>query len=160
MGGCRIDRTLAQPLYREDTESGLSQRPLALLEEFTKEVNSVMADFDSRNTPIRVYVARSRSRISRWAVGLATFVAGLAVLFGCIFAIAYANKGSTGFSDNWVGFLGAVALFVGIVVALIAFVLAITAKIQREKWTWLWLPLIAFPVLLAFIVIGDLLWWQ
>lgn len=148
------------PHHREDTESGFLQRPSTLLEESVKEVHSVMADFDSGDTPIRVNVANAKSGMSRWAVGLASTVAVLAVLLGCMFAIIYANKGTAGFSDNWAGFLGVVVLFVGIFVSLVAFLLAITARIKHEKWAWLWLPLIVFPALLAFIVIGDLFWWQ
>jgi len=118
------------------------------------------AGSNSGETHIRVHIAHTRSGLTRWAVGLATVVTALVVLFSCIFAVAYATKGSAGFSDNWVGLLGAVALFVGIFVSLVAFLLAIAARIKHEKWAWLWFPLIVFPALLAFIVIGDLFWWQ
>lgn len=101
-----------------------------------------------------------KSGFARWAVWLAAAVAGLVVLFSCIFAIAYVSKGTAGFSDNWLGALGAVALYVGLFVSLVAFSMAITVRIKHEKWSWLWLPLIVFPALLVFIVLGDLFWWH
>ena len=100
------------------------------------------------------------SRLTSWAVGIAAVVLALDVLSGAIFAVAYAREGSAGISDNWVGFLGAVALLGGLLVSPFAFVMAITAKIKHEKWAWLWLPLFLFPALLAFVVVGDVIWWQ
>lgn len=135
-------------------------RPSALLEEFTKEVNSMTADFDSSNGNIPVHAAPVRSGMSRWAVGLAAAVAVLVLVFGVAFAIAYASKGTAGFTDNWLGSLGAVALYFELFVSLVAFSMAITVKIRHEKWAWIWLPLIAFPGLLVLIVLSDLLWWQ
>lgn len=100
------------------------------------------------------------SRLARWTVGIALVVVALGVLSGAIFIVAYAREGSAGISDNWVGFLGAIALIGGLVASLLAFVMAITAKIQHEKWAWLWLPLILFPALLAFVVLGEVFWWE
>lgn len=102
----------------------------------------------------------AKSGLSRWAVWLAAAVVGLVVLLSCMFAIAYASKGTAGFSDNWLGSLGAIGLYVGLLVSLVAFSMAITVRIKHEKWSWLWLPLIAFPALVAFIVLGDLFWWR
>lgn len=111
---------------------------------------------------IRVWVgvANARSHLAQWAVALATFVAVLLLLSGAIFAIAYARGGSSTISDNWVGFLGAVSVLGGLLLSLLTFVLAITAKIRHEHWGWLWLPLLLFPALLAFVVLGEMLWWE
>jgi len=101
-----------------------------------------------------------KSGMARWAVGLAAVVAVLEAVMGCAFAIAFASKGTAGFSDNWLGSLGADAIYVGLLASLVAFSMAITVRIRHEKWTWLWLPLMVFPALLAFIVLGDLFWWE
>lgn len=100
------------------------------------------------------------SPLTRWAVGIAATVAALLVLTGAIFAVAYARGGSAGFSDNWVGFLGAVAIIGGLIASLAAFVLAIVARVKHEKWAWLWLPLSVFPALLVFVVLGEVFWWE
>lgn len=104
--------------------------------------------------------SHTSSRLASWAVGIAAVVLTLDVLSGAIFAVAYAREGSAGISDNWVGFLSAVALLGGLLVSPIAFVMAITAKIKHEKWVWLWFPLFLFPVLLAFVVFGEVFWWE
>jgi hypothetical protein len=100
-----------------------------------------------------------KSGMARWAVGVAAVVAILDVVMYCAFAIAYASKGTAGFSDNWLGSLGAITIYVGLLVSVVAFSMAITVRIRHEKWAWIRLPLIVFPSLLAFIVLGELFWW-
>jgi len=114
----------------------------------------------SDRTRVPAEVKNATSRLARWAVGIAAVVTVLLVLTGALFAVAYARAGSAGFSDNWVGLLGAVAIIGGLIVSFAAFVLAIVAKVKNEKWAWLWLPLSVFPALLAFIVLGNLFWWN
>lgn len=100
------------------------------------------------------------NRESRWAVGLAAAVSITVVLSGAILGIAYLAGGSSAVSDNWVGFLCATALLGGLLVSLFAFVLAVTSRIKHGRSAWLWLPLSVFPVLLAFVVVGETLWWE
>jgi protein-S-isoprenylcysteine O-methyltransferase Ste14 len=77
-----------------------------------------------------------------------------------IFAVAYAVGGCSATEDNWVGFLGVVSLLGGLVASLAAFALALAAKIEHEQRALLWLPFSLFPALLAFVVLGELLWWE
>jgi hypothetical protein len=44
--------------------------------------------------------------------------------------------------------------------SLAAFALALAAKIKHERWALLWLPLSLFPAFLAFLVLGELFWWE
>ena len=101
------------------------------------------------------------SRLARWAVGLsAASVVAIATSI-TMFAIAYGVGGWDAIEDNWVGFLVAVmVLGPGLTGSLAAFVLAIVAKIRRERWTLLWAPLCAFPAFVAFLVLGEAFWWE
>ena len=100
------------------------------------------------------------SRLSRCAVGVATVVAVVLAVTGAIFIVAFSSGGSDAISDNWIGLLGAIALIGGLIASFAAFVLAITAKIKREQSAWLWLPLLAFPAMLLFLLLGEVLWWE
>lgn len=100
------------------------------------------------------------SQLARWAVGLAAVVAVVIAVSGAIIALAYARAGSDAISDNWIGILGTVALIGGLLASLVAFALAIAARVKHERWAWLWFPLSMFPVLLAFVVLGEVFWWE
>jgi ABC-type Fe3+-siderophore transport system permease subunit len=100
------------------------------------------------------------SRIARWAVGLSALF-GVAIAAAIMtFAFAFAVGGETATEDNWVGYLVAGMAFTGLFGSLAAFLLAIIAKIRRERWVLLWLPLSLFPMLLLFLVLGEALWWE
>lgn len=114
----------------------------------------------SGRTRVWAGAAHASSRLARLAVGLAAAVAVLIVFSSAILTVAYASGGSDAISDNWVGFLGAVALLGGLFASFVAFVLAIAARVKHEQWRWLWLPLLVFPALLAFVVLGEALWWE
>ena len=103
---------------------------------------------------------RAHTRLARWGVGIAAAVAIAILVSATIFAVAYAVRGPGATEDNWVGFLAAVSLLGGLAASLAAFALALTAKIKREQWPMLWLPLLLFPALLAFLVFGELFWWE
>lgn len=98
------------------------------------------------------------SRLVRYAVGVAAVVAVILALTGAIFIVAFSSGGSDAISDNWIGLLGAVALIGGLIASFMAFVLAITAKVKHEQSPWLWLPLLAFPILLTFVLFSEVLW--
>lgn len=100
------------------------------------------------------------SRLARWAVGLAAAVAVVIVVSYAISAVAYAVGGSGAIEDTWVGYLGGGSLLGGLLASLVAFSLAIVAKVKHERWVLLWLPLSVFPVLLALVVLAEALWWD
>jgi hypothetical protein len=91
---------------------------------------------------------------------LATLVSVVVVVAGAVFSIAYAVGGSDATSDNWVGVLAAVGLLGGVLTSLGAFVVALVAWLGHERTRLLWLPLLLFPALLAFVVLGEAFWWE
>ena len=102
----------------------------------------------------------TQNRETQWAIGLATIVSTAVISSGAIFGVAYLVGGSNAVSDNWVGFLLAISFLGGLVLSLLAFVLAVTGWIRHGRTAWLWVPLVVFPTLLAFIVLGEMVWWQ
>lgn len=101
---------------------------------------------------------RGDSRLARWAVGLATMaVVVVAVSYG-VFAVAYVLGGVEATEDNWVGALAAIALYVGLIMSLAAFGLAIAVTRNRQRWAALWFPLLLFPALLAILIVAETLW--
>jgi hypothetical protein len=112
----------------------------------------------TRSTAVPLDEVRTWPR--RWAVGLA---AAAVVAIGTSFAIlgvAYAIGGSGAIEDNWVGLLAMVSLLGGLLASLAAFALAVVGKVKHERWALLWFPLSVFPALLAFVVLGEALWWE
>jgi hypothetical protein len=75
-----------------------------------------------------------------------------------ILGVAYAVGGSEAISDNWVGMLAAVALLGGLLASLVAFSMAVLARVKHEQWALLWLPLSLFPGLLVVVVLAETLW--
>ena len=110
--------------------------------------------------PISVGSAHEHGRLARWAVGLAAVVVVAITTSSAIFAVAYAIGGSGATEDNWVGFLVMVLLLGGLLASFAAFALAVVAKVKRERWALLWLPLSVLPALLAFLVLGEAFWWE
>jgi hypothetical protein len=98
--------------------------------------------------------------MSLLAFVLATLVSVVVVVAGAVFSIAYAVGGSDATSDNWVGVLAAVGLLGGVLTSLGAFVVALVAWLGHERTRLLWLPLLLFPALLAFVVLGEAFWWE
>jgi hypothetical protein len=103
-----------------------------------------------------------RSCIAAWPgeLGLAAAVAVAIATSFAIVALAYVIGGSGATEDNWVGFLVMVLLLSGLVASLAAFALAVAAKLKRERWSLLWLPLSVFPAVLAFLVLGEAFRWE
>lgn len=102
----------------------------------------------------------ARNRESQWAIGLASIVTAFVFLTIALFGISYLVGGSNAVSDNWVGFLGVFVLLGGLLLSLLAFILAVSTRIRHGRAPWLWLALVLFPALLAFIVLGEIFWWQ
>lgn len=103
---------------------------------------------------------RTDGREARWAVALAEAVVVVVALAATLFGVAYAVGGVEATEDNWVGFLAAVGLLGGLAVSLAAFVLAILSRVKHERRSLMWLPWTVFPVMLGFIVLGELFWWE
>ncbi len=112
------------------------------------------------HAPVSMGPVSVRSRLVRWAAGLAAAaVVAIATSF-VIFAVAYAVGGSGATEDNWAGFLVGLSLLGGLLASFAAFALAVVAKVKHERWVLLWLPLSVFPALLAFLVLGEAFWWE
>ena len=97
---------------------------------------------------------------ARWAVGLAETAAAMTAIAVAIYAVAVGVGGSSAVEDNWVAILVLALFFGGFLASVIAFVLAVAVKVKHEQWRLLWLPLSVFPVLLAFVVLGEAFWWE
>lgn len=100
------------------------------------------------------------TRVARWAVGLAEAAAVVLVVGFGVLGVAYVVGGSSAVEDNWVGALAAASLYGGLVTSLTGFTLAVAARVKREGWSLLWLPLSLFPALVAFLVLGEAFWWE
>jgi hypothetical protein len=98
--------------------------------------------------------------MARCAVGIAKAVLILDALAAAVFIVAFTVGGDEAVSDNWVGMFVAIAMLGGFIVALVAFVLAITVKIKGGEWVRLRLPLFLFPVLFTFLLLGEFFWWE
>ena len=108
-------------------------------------------------TPV-VDLPQERSRLARWAVGLGLLVAVVVTVAYAVVFIALAVGGTDAIEDNFVGYLGGVSLLGGLVIALVAFVLGIVAKVRHESWSLLWIPLSVFPVLLGLTALAEAFW--
>lgn len=104
--------------------------------------------------------AHGHTRLARSSVTLAEIVAGVVGVSYAIFGVAYAVGGDDAISDNWVGYLGGVALVGGLAASLVAFVMAMVSKSRHEQWRLLWLPLSLFPALLAVVVLAEVFWME
>lgn len=120
----------------------------------------MMAGPVSEQTPISTGRAQAHTRLAKWAVGLAGATAVMVSVGAAVFGVAYAVGGVGATEDNWVGLLTVTSLFGGLITSLTAFALAVTVKVKHERWTLLWLPLAVFPVLVAFLVLGEAFWWE
>ena len=103
---------------------------------------------------------RTSAGLARRAVATATVAAGALGFAAVWLGAGYLVGGGAAVEDTWVGYLGGAALVGGLVVSLAAFAMAVTARARRERSTSLWLPLALFPVLVAFLLLGEIFWWE
>ena len=101
-----------------------------------------------------------QTRLAHWAVAIAAVVAVALVVSFAAFAAAYAVGGWAAIDDTWVGFLVVVSLLGGLLASLVAFALAVIARMKHERWGLLWLPQSLFPAIAVFLVLGELFWWE
>jgi cytochrome bd-type quinol oxidase subunit 2 len=114
----------------------------------------------SGQAPFTAGPAHTHSRRARWAVRLAEAAAPMTAIAVAVYGVAFVVGGSSAVEDNWVAILVLVLFFGGLLASVIAFVLAVAMKVKHEQWRLLWLPLSVFPVLLAFVVLGEAFWWE
>ena len=96
------------------------------------------------------------SGAARVAIALAAFVVIVVAVSYAIFFVALAAGGDDAISDTWVGAQAAFVLLGGLLVSLVALVLAVAAKVRQEPAKLLWLPLSVFPTLVALLVLAEL----
>jgi cytochrome bd-type quinol oxidase subunit 2 len=103
--------------------------------------------------------SRSHGPLAKRAVRFAS-VCGVAFVasIGTI-AILHAVGAESAVEDTLLGALLLIVAFVGLVGSLAAFAMAIDAR-RHERWTLLWLPLLLFPAIIAFVVLGEAFWWE
>jgi len=99
-------------------------------------------------------------RPARWALWLSMICGGTFVASIATIAIAYAIGSEDAVDDTWWGMLLAGTGLAGLLGSLVAFVLALVARARRERWVPLWLPLLAFPAAIVFLVLGEAFWWE
>jgi len=134
--------------------------PSTPVEGFARKVSSMTVDHVAGRAPIHMGPDHAKSRLARWAVGLAAAVVVVLAVSYAIFGVTWAIGGEDAVSDTFVGYLAGFALIGGLVAALAASALAIVAKVKHERWALLWLPLALFPTLLAIVVLVEALWME
>jgi hypothetical protein len=99
-------------------------------------------------------------RLAVWAFRLAAVFGAASVASIAVVVIAYALGVESSVEDTLLGAFLAITALVGCLGSLVGFLAAVVAKIRHERWALLWLPLSVFPALLAFLVLGEALWWE
>lgn len=99
-------------------------------------------------------------RLASRAVGLSAVSAAAFAGSIATTAIAYAAGRESAIEDNWLGVLLVTVASVGLLGSLAAFMLAIIARVRREPWVLLWLPLSVFPACVLFVAFGEAFWWE
>jgi hypothetical protein len=69
-----------------------------------------------------------------------------------LFASAWMIGGQDATADNWVGVSVVVALFAGLLMALVAMVMSLVVAVRHGTWSQLRLPLLTFPTVLVIVV--------
>ena len=126
--------------------------------ELMSEVSSMTVNPVPAGAPVSAGAGHSHTQLARWAVGLAGVVAVVVTVSYAIVGVSFAVGGSDAISDNWFGMLGAVALLGGLLASLVAFGMAVVARVKHEQWALVWLPLCLFPGLLVIVVLAETLW--
>jgi hypothetical protein len=89
------------------------------------------------------------------AAAAAVFVASAATVWAL-----YATGRDDAVEDNPAGALLAMAAGIGLAGSLVAFAGAAVARLRGDRRAALWLPLLVFPAILLFLVLGEAFWWE
>ena len=103
---------------------------------------------------------RPHGRLARWAVRLSAVCGAAAAASIAAVVTAYSVGAESAVEDTVLGASLAIVALTGFLGSFAAFLAAIVAKVRHERWTRLWLPLCVFPALVAFLVLGEALWWE
>lgn len=96
-----------------------------------------------------------QSCLAQWAVRIASIAAGLVVADVADVAVLGAiSLFGGGIEDNWVGMLGVVGVVAGFAASVVAFALAIAARVKHDHWAGLRLPMALFPVFCVIVLLG------
>ncbi len=92
-----------------------------------------------------------QSRSARWAIGMAGAVT---LVFA---ALSVATFTGSPVADDGAGmhFALALTLVFGFCLAMVAFTQAVTAKVQKQTSVLLWVPLLALPALIVYVVFSS-----
>lgn len=100
------------------------------------------------------------THLGRWAVRLAGGTVAVLVPTYTILGVALATGGQDAISDNWIGYLGGIALIGGLAVSLTAFLMALVTRMRHREVRLLWLPLALFPSLASVVLVVELFWME
>lgn len=115
----------------------------------------------SANVPVPAGPGGYHSCAAKWSVGLSAACGLVMATAVTIVAILYAMGSEGAIEDTWAGFLlGTAVILPGLLGTLVAFVLAVVARVRHERWALLWLPLGLLPGVALFLVLGEAFWWE
>ena len=110
--------------------------------------------------PVPAHSLDGPAHLGRWAVRLAQGTLAVVVPSYAILGIALATGGQDAISDNWIGYLGGIALIGGLAVSLVAFLMALAVRVRHRQVKLLWLPLALFPSLAVIVTAVELFWME
>jgi heme/copper-type cytochrome/quinol oxidase subunit 4 len=108
----------------------------------------------SRDRPGRSHGPLAKRAVRFASVCGVAFVASLGTI-----VTLHAVGAESAVEDTILGASLLIVALAGLLGSLAAFVMAIDAR-RHERWTLLWLPLLLFPAIIAFVVLGEALWWE
>ena len=119
-----------------------------------KEVAAMTAvPVNGPSGPQRQHAHLARRAVALAALGAIAFAAAVAGI-----AIPYAVGGEDAVEDVALGVALTMIMTAGVLASLAGFVIAIVAAVRR--WALLWLPLLVFPAIVLFLVLGEAFWWE
>jgi hypothetical protein len=98
--------------------------------------------------------------LARWAIGIAGAVVTVLAVSYSIFGLTWAFSGEDAVSDTFVGYLAGYALLGGLLASLVAFVMAVVARVKHQRLALLWLPMVLFPALVIIVALVETLWME
>ena len=105
--------------------------------------------------PVSGHTPVHHPRLAWWAVGTAITAVVMIALGLTVMGLVGFNADDEDF-DNWKGAVVTIGLFGGVVVSVVAFVLAVVEKVRHDRWALLWLPLLFGPL----FIITMPLWFE